>query len=67
MSLPAFTGEGLLPAFDFSVTVDELRASYLVTGDGIDSPTWDGAWRASLVNNLEVLIKQLWQVLFTFR
>ena len=62
MSLPAFTAEGLLPAFDFPVTLDELRSSFLVTGDGVDSPTWDGAWRAGLVNNLEILIMQLWQV-----
>jgi hypothetical protein len=51
MPLPAFTAEGLLPAFDFPVTLDELRASYLVTGDGVDSPTWDSAWRARLANN----------------
>jgi hypothetical protein len=46
MSLPAFTAEGLLPAFDFPVTLDELRASFLVTGEGVNSPTWDSAWRA---------------------
>ncbi len=62
MTLPAFTAEGLLPAFDFSVTLDDLRTSHLVTGDGVDSPTWDSAWRARLVNNLETLVKQLWQV-----
>ena len=26
------------------------------------SPTWDSAWRAKLVGNLEILTRQLWQV-----
>jgi hypothetical protein len=46
MSLPAFTAEGLLPAIDFPVTLDEPRSSLLVTDVGIDSPTWGGTWRA---------------------
>jgi hypothetical protein len=46
MSLPAFTAEGLLPAFDFPVTRDGLRASFLMTGEGVGSSTWDSAWRA---------------------
>jgi len=62
MSIPPFTSEGLLPPFDHTATLDELRASHLVTGEGVDSHTWDRKWRAYLVNNLEVLVGQLWQV-----
>src|SRR5262245_41423961 len=62
MAIPAFTSEGLLPPFDYPATFDELRASHLVTGQGIDSPTWDSAWRERLVDNLEVMVGQLWQV-----
>lgn len=62
MTIPAFTSEGLLPAFDYSATFEELRASHLVTGAGVDSKTWDRKWRSLLVDNLEVLVDQLWQV-----
>ena len=41
MSLPPFTAEGLLPAGGYPLTLDELRASFLVTGAGVDSATWD--------------------------
>jgi hypothetical protein len=44
------------------VTLDQVRASYLVTGEGVDSKTWDRAWRALLVDNLAVLVGQFWQV-----
>jgi Family of unknown function (DUF6932) len=62
MELPLFTGYGLLPPGDYEMSFDELRASYLVTGQGVDSPTWDAPWRAFLVDNLEQLVRQLWQV-----
>lgn len=62
MAIPPFTDEGLLPPFDHTATFDELRASHLITGQGIDSTTWDSAWRKRLVDNLEVLVGQLWQV-----
>ena len=37
---------------------------FLVVGPGgaAMSPTWDSGWRAKLVDNLEVLTRQLWQV-----
>ena len=38
----------------------ELRASTLVTGQGVGSSTWDGDWRLHLVDQLEVLTRQLW-------
>lgn len=58
MSIPGFTDEGLLPAGDFVMTIEELRNSMLVVGPtGTDS--WDSAWRNELVNRLEVLVNQL--------
>jgi hypothetical protein len=62
MSLPSFTAEGLLPPGDYDLTIPELRASFLVTGEGIPSSTWDAPWRSRLVDNLETLAGQLWQV-----
>jgi hypothetical protein len=62
MAIPPFTSEGLLPVFDYPTTFAELRASHLVTGHGVQSKTWDKKWRAYLVDNLEVLVGQLWQV-----
>jgi hypothetical protein len=60
--LPPFTEEGLLPVGDYPLTLAQLRASYLVTGQCVPSSTWDRAWRGHLADNLEVLLKQLWQV-----
>lgn len=62
--IPEFTEEGLLPPGDYEVTLDELRESVLVVGpsDRASYPNWDAAWRRRLVDNLEVLVRQLWQV-----
>lgn len=60
--LPAFTHDGLLPSGDYELTLDELRGSMLVTGSGVGSETWDAAWRGTLVDHLEVMVRQLWQV-----
>lgn len=60
--LPAFTADGLLPPGDYVLTLDELRTSLVVVGPGAAQPAWDAAWRAQLVANLEILVKQLWQV-----
>lgn len=57
----AFTTEGKLPAGDYPMSLDDLRSSLLVEGPGND-PFWDSGWRMRLVNNLEILAKQLWQV-----
>jgi len=63
MAIPAFTQDGLLPPGDYPLTFDQLRLSNLVkpslatAGGG-----WDEAWRLTLVNNAEILVKQLWQV-----
>lgn len=60
-SLPPFTPEGLLPVGDYGLTLTDLRASVLVGGAGLP-PTWDAPWRSRLVDNLELLVAQLWRV-----
>src|SRR5262249_55155983 len=64
MPLPAtFTAAGLLPPGDYELTLEELRASWLVGGPREGSyPTWDREWRAKLVGNLSVLVGQLLHV-----
>jgi hypothetical protein len=52
----------MLPSGDYELTLDELRASSLVTGNGVVSQAWDAQWRAALVENLAVLVAQLWKV-----
>jgi len=61
--IPDFTDDGLLPQGDHEVGLDELRESVLVVGpkDAAAYPMWDGPWRRHLVDNLVVLVKQLWQ------
>lgn len=56
-----FDGRGMLQPDDHAMTLGDLRHSILVTGPP-ERPTWDRAWRAALVDNLEVLARQLWQV-----
>lgn len=60
--LPAFTDDGVLPAGDYALTLDDLAASPLVTGPPDAAPSWDRDWRAHLVRNLRVLVGQLQQV-----
>ena len=62
--IPQFTEEGLLPPGDYEATLDELRHSILVVGpEGrINDPKWDAPWRKTLVDNLEIMVRQLWQV-----
>ncbi len=57
-----FDDKGLLPAGDYELTLDELRASALVSGNGVQSGTWDARWRAHLVESFVTLVGQLWQV-----
>ena len=58
--LPAFTAEGVLSPGDYALTLDELYQSALVTGE--DYENWDAQWRQKLVDQLAVLVNQLWQV-----
>lgn len=60
MSLPAFTTEGLLPPGDYEMTFEQLRASHLVAASDVHG--WDAEWRDYLVRQLEVFVKQLWEV-----
>jgi hypothetical protein len=57
-----FDSHGLLPPGEYELTFEELRRSLLVMGSGRAGSTWDTAWRASLVGNLEVMTRQLWRV-----
>jgi hypothetical protein len=59
-----FTDDGLLPPGEYEVTLEELRHSVLVVGPANKAahPDWDESWRRHLVGNLEVLVRQLWQV-----
>ena len=59
--LPAFTEDGLLPAGDYVLTIDELKTSMLVLGPGEpkDHATWDSPWRERLLSNLAILVDQL--------
>lgn len=63
LELPPFSDEGLLPAGDYELSLAELKGSLLVIGPGErwEFPTWDSAWREKLVDNLAVLVEQLWQ------
>jgi hypothetical protein len=60
--LPSFTAKGVLPPGDYPMTLAELRDSFLVSGEGVGSPAWDVAWRRQLVDNLEIVVRQLFEV-----
>ncbi|PYT16511.1 MAG: hypothetical protein DMG59_10180 [Acidobacteria bacterium] len=60
--IPDFDADGLLPPGDYEVSFDDLRQSVLVAGNGNRKGHWDAAWRTQLVDNLEVLTRQLWSV-----
>ena len=60
--LPPFSAGGHLPPGDYELSLADLAGSLLVAGPMRRSPTWDAAWRAQLVSNLGVLVRQLWAV-----
>lgn len=62
MTLPMFTNDGVLPAGDYPLTLSALRQSHLVTGTLSGSADWDAGWRETLVENLGIVARQLWQV-----
>lgn len=62
MPLPPFTPSGLLPPGDYPLTLEELATCHLVTGEGTPSTAWDFMWRHTLVQNLSVLVRELWAV-----
>lgn len=55
-----FNDEGLLPPGEYPMTLEQLEQSILVTGDEHTDGAWDTKWRLKLVQNLRVLVKQLW-------
>ena len=57
----SFNEKGLLPPGDYELTLDEIRNSIVVLGPDHE-PEWDREWREKLVDNLEIMVKQLWQV-----
>lgn len=57
--LPPFNSLGLLPPGDYPLTFDELRQSHLVRGTG---ESWDMEWRLRLVDQCEVMVRQLWEI-----
>ena len=59
--LPPFTEQGLLPAGDYTLTLEQLRGSPLVLG-GSGSQDWDSDWRKLLLDNLAVMIAHLRRV-----
>lgn len=62
-SFREFNPNGVLPPGDYRLTLNELRKSLLgIGGHATSEPTWDTAWRLQLVDNLEVMINQLWQI-----
>ena len=64
MKLPRFVGDGVLPPGDFELSISELKLSMLVGGPEIRTENlhWDKSWRMKLVENLEIMVRQLNQV-----
>lgn len=60
--LPPFDARGVLPPGDYSLTISQLRASVLVVGGPGCAPNWNSERRAWLVDQLELLVRPLWQV-----
>jgi hypothetical protein len=61
--IPSFQPNGLLPPGDYEVSFEELRQSVLADGPPATSDqSWDRRWRRRLIDNLETLSNQLWQV-----
>jgi hypothetical protein len=61
MLLKSFNEDGFLPE-DYGATFQEIRQSLLVLGPERPQPTWDVSRRRWLLDNLEILVRQLWAV-----
>jgi hypothetical protein len=57
----SFDAHGMLHG-DHELTIDQLRESLLVRGPTPRPTHWDETWRLKLVDNLEILVKQLWTI-----
>ena len=54
----AFDHRGLLPPGDYPMNLNDLKKSLLLVGPtGI---VWDREWRLKLVQNLHIMVNQLW-------
>jgi hypothetical protein len=62
--IPTFQPDGLLPPGDYEISFEEPRRSILTVGPGVAAGalSWDAPWRERLVDNFEVLTRQLWSV-----
>ncbi len=58
----SFNEYGLLHPRDYLLSLEELSSSLLVKGPTKKTQTWDSVWRLQLVDNLRILVKQLWKV-----
>jgi hypothetical protein len=58
----SFNEYGLLPPGTYRLTLEELKESILVTGGFHKPHGWDAYWRYQLVEGLEVMVRQLWEV-----
>jgi hypothetical protein len=59
-TVPKFDESGLLPPGDYEATFEDLRRSPLVRG--AKDIALDRGWRWHLLEQAEILVKQLWQV-----
>jgi hypothetical protein len=57
--IPRFNEQGVLPPGDYAVTFEALRSSILIQHN---TPNWDRSWREHLVENCEILVRQLWKI-----
>ena len=55
----SFNEYGVLPQ-DYEVTLEEIRNSLLVLGPEPQKADWNQPWRRILLDNLEILVRQLW-------
>lgn len=56
-----FNENGVLEPKDYQLTIEQLKQSLLVQGPTYDQP-WNKAWRKLLVDNLEIMLNQLYTV-----
>jgi hypothetical protein len=57
-----FTADGMLPPGDYPMTFQQLRSSLLIRGPTLPIEGWDTPWRSQLIDGLEVMVRQLWQI-----
>lgn len=58
--IPYFSIDRILPPGDYHLTIEQLIESFLVSPSR-KYPTFDNSWRLTLINNLKILARQLWE------